>query len=356
MVLVSISGDFHSSILPIFFEFKKKITHHIILHDDSNHDKKHIKKLMKAQKNFLETYEKDGAPILDYKIDRIQVAEDNYEDILNAFKVITTATRRSKDIYLNATDGLSSIGIILSNKVLQYGGNVIAYDRYANTYNIHTKNGMKKKNIKNNMDIKNHLKLKGYKLTGWTDKFKLKSRKNAVMELSKNLTEYKKFAASYPNFKPHHSYYNSIVDNTNVPTQQKKFFIDGTVFEEYIYWLIKDNIEVDDIMTGVSIDFDNGFNNEIDILIIKDNHLHCIECKYTKNFKGSEYVYKVDSIMEHLDDDGKGMILTVGNEKLFTNGDKIRASRNNISLHAVDRFSQKKFLDEIKSFFNLNTK
>jgi len=39
MVLVSILGDFHSSILPIFFEFKHKLTHHIILHDDSKYDK-----------------------------------------------------------------------------------------------------------------------------------------------------------------------------------------------------------------------------------------------------------------------------------------------------------------------------
>lgn len=356
MILVSILGDFHSSILPIFFEYKKKITHHIILHDDSSHDKKQIKKLLKAQKNFLETYEEDGIAILSYKINRLQISEDNYDDIVKAFQVLTSLVKKPKDIYLNATDGLSSMGIILSNKVLQYGGNVISYDRYANTYNIHTKNSMKKKNIKNNIDIKNHLKLKGYKLLKYTNKFELKNRKVEILELSKNLKEYKKFAANYPNHEPHHEYYNSLIKQINIPKKQRKFFIDGVVFEEYIYWLIKDNCDIDDIMTGVSIQFNEGFKNEIDILIMKNNHLHTIECKYTKNFKSSEYVYKTDSIMSHLDDDNKGMILVIGEDDFFTNGDKFRANNNDILLHSVKRFNKDKFLKQIKTFFNLDTK
>lgn len=354
MVLVSILGDFHSSIFPIFFEFKDKLTHHIILHDDSEHDKKEVKKLIDSQKEFKKTYEENGVQTLNYKVSRIQVSENNYEDMMNAFKIIATTVSKSKNIYLNATDGLNSIAIVLSNKVLQYGGKVIVYDRYANTYNLHTKNTIKNKKIKKNIDIKNHLKLKGYKLKSYSNKFTLKKRKNTVLELTKNLKEYKKFAASYPNHEPYHNYYQSLIDKLSISKAQLKFFIDGTVFEEYIYWLIKDNIEVDDIMTGVNIEFADGFINEIDILLMNNNHLHFIECKFTKNFKGSEYIYKADSIMDHLDDDGKGMILTVGDKDLFTNGDKFRANNNHISLYAVNKFHDKKFLEEVKKHLSLS--
>ena len=55
--------------------------------------------------------------------------------------------------------------------------------------------------------------------------------------------------------------------------------------------------------------------------------------------------------MEHLDDDGKGMILTVGNEDHFTRGDKFRASNNKIYLYAVDEFDEDDFIDVIREFF-----
>lgn len=353
MTLVSILGDFHSSILPIFFEFKEQLKHHIILHDDSEYDKEQIKKLLQSQKNFLVSYEKDGEKVLDYKIDHLQVQEDNYDDMIKAFKLITTISEESEDIYLNSTDGLNSLSIVLSNKILEYSGNVIAYDRYANTYNLHTKNGIKKIRIQNNIDIKNHLKLKGYKLLQYSNKFTLNKRKNVVLGLTKSLKDYKKFATTYPNHDRSYNYYESLLEKADIPKNKKKMFLDGGVFEEYIYWLIKDNFDIDDIMTGVLIEFNEGFTNEIDILFIKNNHLHFIECKFTSRFKGSEYIYKQDSIKDYLDDDGKGMILTIGNANLFTNGDKIRAYNNNILLHAVDRFNEEKFLEDVKNWFNL---
>ena len=356
MVLISILGDFDSSIFPIFFQYKDKITHHIILHDDSTHEKKYIKKIKKAQKEFKNSFEKEGSPYLDYKISQLQVNEDDYSSIENAFKVIATTTKKSKNIYLNTTDGLSSVSIILASKVLQYGGNILSYDRYANTYNIINKKGMKKKTIKTNIDILNHLKLKGYTLKSFTNIFTLKKRKSVVQKLTKDLNQYKKFAASYPNYESHHEYYNSFLKKINLSKKKTKMFLDGVVFEEYIYWLIKDNIDLDDIMTGVSIEFDKDFTNEIDILMIKNNHLHSIECKFTKNFKGSEYVYKADSIRKHLDDDGKSMILTVSSNSPFTNGDIIRANKNDINIYSVKSFNEEEFLNKIKSFFNLKAK
>lgn len=38
MVLVSILGDFHSSILPIYYQFRNEIKRHIIVYDDFKSD------------------------------------------------------------------------------------------------------------------------------------------------------------------------------------------------------------------------------------------------------------------------------------------------------------------------------
>ena len=66
-------------------------------------------------------------------------------------------------------------------------------------------------------------------------------------------------------------------------------------------------------------------------------------------------MYKVDSIMSFLDDDGKGMILSVGNKKLGWQ-DEARAKNNDINFYSVKKFNKQKFLDEIKRFFNLKAK
>lgn len=353
MVLVSILGDFHSSIFPVFFEFKDKIDKHIILFDDSKYDQKQFNNILKGQQYFLSNYENIEKSIfkLNYEIISMKIDEDSYEDILECYESIINHANNSNEIYLNTTDGLSSISMVLSNKLLEHGANVFSYDRYANTYNLHTKNSIDKYKINENIDIKNHLKLKGYNLLKYTDKFTLKNRKSTIQKLTRSLTEYKQFAKSYPYHLIEYNFYQSLIDQLDIEENRKKFFIDGVVFEEYIYWLIKDNFDFDDIMTGVCIEFDDGFVNEIDILMIKDNHLHALECKFTSNFKGSEYIYKMDSIMDCLDDDGKGMILTVGNKDHFTNGDKSRAKNNQILLYAADHFNEENFLKSIKEFF-----
>ncbi|MFW2525408.1 Card1-like endonuclease domain-containing protein [Aliarcobacter butzleri] len=134
--------------------------------------------------------------------------------------------------------------------------------------------------------------------------------------------------------------------------ENKEQFVKGSIFEEYIYWLIKDNFDVDDIMTGVIVQFDKDVNNEIDILIMKDNHLHTIECKFTDNFKTSEYLYKTDSIINYIDDDSKGMILSVGNKNIG-HQDLARAKNDNINFYAVKEFDKIDFLSKVKSWFNV---
>lgn len=361
MVLVSILGDFHSSIIPIFFEFKDKLTTHIILHDDSRYDTEHTQKLLKAEEKFLEKYEDKNLQRLSFTIKDLAVKEDSYEDILKTFETIKSFVNTPQELYLNATDGLSSVGIILSHKTLELGGNVIAYDRYANTYNLHTKEFMTKHKVTKVIDIKNHLKLKGYELISYTNRFTLEMRKPYIKELTKNLEHFKYFVSRYPILMSsskevkvgkqmidyNDNFYLNIVKKIeNISLS----FLQGGVFEEYIYWLIKDNFEFDDVMTAVTIELEHNVRNEIDILIMKDNHLHSIECKFTDSFKTKEYLYKTDSIIDAIDDDGKGMILTIG-KKVIAYQDLARAKKDNINFYSVKKFDEKVFLDEVKKWF-----
>ncbi|GEM_PF-1095947 len=365
MVLVSILGDYHSSIMPIFFEFKDKITKHIIVYDDSKHNNNQLNKILNGQQYFLENFEdhKNNTTV-DFQIITLKIKEDNYSSLLDCFQSITKHSTEVENIYLNATDGLSSISIVLSSKLLDTGANIIAYDRYANTYNLHSKTDMKKHFIKYNMDIKNHLLQKGYTILGYSNHFSLKNRKNIVLELSQDLVEYKKFAKSWPNHHIRYKNYDTLINKLNIPDSQKKSYIDGVLFEEYIYWLVKDNFDFDEVMTGVKVKFDDGVENEFDILMIKDNHLHTIECKFVRFIDGEKFVYKTNTIMDYLDDDGKAMLLVISGDNItfnhngkkiiqFSEGDKARGSYDNIKVHQQKIFNEKDFLEEVKKHFKV---
>ena len=80
-------------------------------------------------------------------------------------------------------------------------------------------------------------------------------------------------------------------------------YLTGGWFEEYVYALIKDVLQPDDIAMGVHIS--NGVikhNNELDVCFIKANKLFVIECKtgVTSESLFNEIVYKVCALKEVL--------------------------------------------------------
>ena len=81
-------------------------------------------------------------------------------------------------------------------------------------------------------------------------------------------------------------------------------YLTGGWFEEYVYYLIKNNINPDDIAIGVHIDgcTEIKHNNELDVCFIKNNQLFVIECKSGIASDGmfNEIVYKVSALKEVL--------------------------------------------------------
>lgn len=362
MTLISILGDFHSSILPISYEFKEEISKHIIVYDDAGHDVKKSWRILRGQKAFMESLASHSRN--KYEIVTMQIDEDNYESIRGCFERILTMVSSPEDIYLNSTDGLSSIAIILSSKFLAAGAKVISYDRYANTYNLHTDKGMEKHTIEHNMDIESHLLLKGYTLLSVTKENELNKRKKIIFKLAEDLTRYKEFTTLIHKTKASdlagYNEYKKLLESIDMI--DNKGFIQGTVFEEYIYHLIQDNFDFDDVWTGVKVEYNDSVENEFDILMIKDNHLHTIECKLVNGLNGEHFVYKTELIKDYLDDDGKAMILSIGGDNIrilksgkkkrqFTDGDKARASYGDIQIHQSKVFNEEAFLDDIREWF-----
>ena len=81
-------------------------------------------------------------------------------------------------------------------------------------------------------------------------------------------------------------------------------YLTGGWFEEYVYYLIKDNVMPDDIAIGVHIDgvTEIKHNNELDVCFIKNNQLYVIECKsgIKSDSMFNEIVYKVSALKEVL--------------------------------------------------------
>lgn len=359
MILVSLLGTYDSSIFPILFEFKDKITKHITIHDDSRFEKSKLKKVHEAEVEFKNFHS------LNYQSYSIQIDEDSYDSILSCYKKIEIYSNSDfKNIYFNATDGLVSSTIILSDKLLNKGVSFIAYDIFDNCYNIVSKNSLEKRKIINNMDIKTHLMLKGYKVIFTGNKMEAFKRKNQILKICEDLETLQGLASEIQNkrikdVKGYTELKNLLIEIDKI---EDVSFIQGGIFEEYIYWLIEDNFEFDQVMFKVKVEFAENVFNEFDILMIKDNHLHVVECKLRKFVPGEEYVYKLDSVIDYLDDDGKGMILVIGGEnhritqsgnakKSFSLGAKARAKNANILIYHSKTFNKEEFLTDIRKHF-----
>lgn len=358
MILISILGDIHSSIFPIFFEFKDQITKHILVYDPKKYDEAKASKIIDGLKAFSVVY-----PDRECELSVLQVDSNSYDDIVKHYVDIIKLTSPT-DIYLNSTGALGSTGLVFSSNLLQDGANVITYDQYENTYNLHTLDGLTHNNIKHNLDILTHLQLKGYKVLSYVDKEELKSRKSAIFELTSNLVKYKRFADLQQKYKTDEiEGYNTFKKTLKrIGKSHNKSFMQGGVFEEYIYHLVVDNFDFDDVMVGVHVEFGEHITNELDILMIKDNHLHTIECKFVNSLKGEHYVYKSRLLMNYLDDEGKAMILSVdarkaedstlnNKKKQFTKGDRARADYGNIKIHQTSQFDREVFLEDVREWF-----
>ena len=95
----------------------------------------------------------------------MKIDKNSYQSVFSGIDKIFQHEENPNNILFNSTDGHISINIVITNKLLELGSDIIVYDRFANTYNLHKKDSITKYKIKNIIDIKNHLILKGYSVS-----------------------------------------------------------------------------------------------------------------------------------------------------------------------------------------------
>ena len=314
MVLVSIVGNFHSSILPMFYEFKDDITKHILVYDDYKKDVESAKNIQKG----LKTYKKKKAyafELLEYKLD-----EDSLASLKECAKFLLSQTEYSKNIFINTTDGFSTLTTVLNQALFKKGVNFIAYDRYDNEYNILNKNSLEKFSVYNCLNIKDHFILKGYGVQkSDIKKFAHKNEKQINKLFQKNSKEYNEFIKHPPsneyveNLAPEYETVKELFLKMGLSRSKiKDPILTGSLYEMYIYNLVK-TLRCDDIEIGLKVFRSykrSEIVNEFDILIMKNNHLHMIECKYRNNIKLEELIYKYIAISNIIDEDGQIVLAT----------------------------------------------
>jgi hypothetical protein len=114
---------------------------------------------------------------------------------------------------------------------------------------------------------------------------------------------HKEYMTAIPNLSKFLNYIGFVPERPGSLQSYEIEYLTGGWFEEYVYALIKNVLQPDDIAMGVHIS--NGIikhNNELDVCFIKANKLFVIECKtgVTSESLFNEIVYKVCALKEVL--------------------------------------------------------
>jgi flagella basal body P-ring formation protein FlgA len=347
----------------IFYEFKDSLDTHLIVHDNAFKESLASKKTLKALKKFSKSHS------LSLKTQEYSVDEDSFESILKLIAHIKSLESNLKNVYINTTDGLSNIGVVLGSKLLNKGVKILAYDMYENSYNLTTNSTIITKKLKSKMSIKEHFALKGLKIRAFEKKkFAHKNAKQIKKLFESHYEQFvvlKRDITSGTKIKAK-KYVDAlqIIRELNLNTFTQKKEITGGLFEWYVYLLVKD-LGFDDIEVGVVIEdsFSDSavIRNEFDILLMKENHLNMIECKFTKRIDVSALVYKYSNLINLIDDDGRMIILTdkeTYSHDLYEKSKPQlelyrRALLNKILIRGSVIKNREKFLEDVKSYLKL---
>ena len=362
MTLVSIVGDFHSSIFPIFNNFKNKMTKHILVYDNARKDTTNAKQFQKGIEKFVQKNS------LNIKTEKIKVDEDSLESLKACAQAILKSSNNPSEIYINSTDGFSTLNTVLDHELFAHGVNFIAYDMYENEYNLLSKNGLEKRRVKKSLKIKDHFSLKGYTVRSSEFKeFAHKYEKEIYKLFTKHSKEYNEFLGLSPHKHPtvqdapNSKVKKLLVEMGLQKLPKQNMLITGGLFEYYVYNLVK-NLDYDDIEVGLVIEREYAASpvaNEFDILIMKENHLHMIECKYLNFLKKDALVYKYIALSEIIDEDGK--MIVASKEKKLKNSNDItllptvekRGRLNNLYFRSDAHTDPVMFTMNVKSLFGL---
>lgn len=141
--------------------------------------------------------------------------------------------------------------------------------------------------------------------------------------------------------------------NEGIISKKEIEYLTGGWFEEYIYYTLKDASVVQDADILCGISKKNGrSDNELDIVILKENQLHIIECKTYICNKGksslpADAVYKLDSIQKELGLFAKPYIVTLNKAHEIDEPHKRRAGQYGIKILTIENIVEGNLINNI---------
>ena len=379
MTLLSIVGDDISRIVPLLYAYKDQIKHHILLCDDDPSNYERAKVLQKGMQKFsakhhLGWYTKIISTNEDSATAIKEVAQNQFSD--------------NGELWLNATDGYPAITILLSDLVRKEGGKILSYDHFDNDLHIIEPNGsMLTEKLATSIDLASYVTLLNYTIVDKTEKSDILSRKKSILELYKKESLFKKvrqtlvarslgqkndFDLSMSKDILYLLRDIGIVNDDLKLIRSKQKEIQGDLYEEYVFWLCE-SLNPDDILMGVKVDFDDDIyepndhyrvKNEFDILMTHNNRIFTVECKFSKDLEGLEFIYKYDAIIDYFGKASKAIIANISskpkepylNSKTSGNFRQSTLRRGRMAGIAVYHESQMnsiKFQNLVQNFFKI---
>ena len=380
MTLLSIVGEDISRIIPVLYAYKDQIKHHVLLCDDEPANHERAKTLQKGMQHFSAQHNLGWYT---------QIASTNEDSASQIELVAKKQFEYEGDIWLNATDGYPAMSIVLSDFIRKEGGKVLSYDHFDNDLHVIEPDGsMTTAPLGSKLDIESFLTLLDYKILTKQTKSQLQNRKKYIFELYDKVSLFQKVRQSLvaeslgqkDDFDRSMSteILNSLqhlnIVNTNhklIKSEQKT--IQGDLFEEYVFWLCE-ALNPDDIMMGVRIDFDDEHHepryerrviNEFDILMMHNNRIYTVECKFSKQLEGLEIIFKYDAIIDYFGKASKAVIANISSKPKepyigtksssnFKHSTLRRARLAGVSVYHETQLNPIKFQNLIRNFFHIN--
>lgn len=319
MTLVSIIGEFDTTILNIINEFRDKIERIILVFDDTIGNAKNLEKYYKVLEKFKKKYS------LSYIIENAQIIdEDSSSKIDSMFQIVKTY----KDVVIDISNSLGTTSAYIGTKISSYDLKLIAFNPYDNEYNLINKDGFENHKITRQLSVVDYIESLGYrvKLSEHIPK-----NKEDIFALFANFKDFQKARLDLSNNQQiglnQYGSIPSILQRLNIIDSDgllidRNYLLGGT-FEDYMYWIISE-LGFDDFIAGATIEFDGNsidgtlVKNEFDILAFKNNRLYLFEFKFKKGIIGLELeklIFKYMALKEHIKNDSKGIIVKL-NSKL----------------------------------------
>ena len=372
MILLTIVHSDRTLLIPIIYEFKERITHHIVLHDEAEEDRRLAKELVTGIRRMNEAYG------LDAQVERLMLDEDSSKDLESLAQKIRS--EKKGEIYFNAAGADLSLVVRLSSVVLQRGGTILAYDKNDNSYNLIRQDRFENRSIRHSMKIRDFLMLMGEKILFSGDKNAVRERRKALellfsdsrkmFEIRRLLLEKKsRKLAELPRELLEAMKELDIMEHPGRlagDLSQSRF---GLLFEEYLF-LQMDRFDFDDIQIGVKIaferrerpgDFPLEVQNEFDLLTIRENRLGFVESKIGDRIDPLSVIYKSDALMDYFGDDSRSLIVNIQPERAGRNREEptllfgetfhLRAQSKRIGIYNDFDLDAEKFGRRVREIF-----